>query len=158
MQAFSNLHVDNTPYPGCMLTSIYCVTINYILSLDHLLVASHISVKRWPNDKVKGHCETKNSLCYRALLSFKAFRWHPLNLRLQLPCYLVSYQLQVMQLPLYSTYIATVANSWPELDIKVFIACSYIASYVQITAAFDWPHLFCTLGVLFSMQILQLHS
>ena len=32
MQAFSNLHVDNTPYPGCMLTSIYCVTINYILT------------------------------------------------------------------------------------------------------------------------------
>ena len=30
MQAFSNLHVDTTPYPGCMLTSIYCVTINYI--------------------------------------------------------------------------------------------------------------------------------
>ena len=33
MQAFSNLHVDNTPYPGCMLTSIYCVTKNYMKAL-----------------------------------------------------------------------------------------------------------------------------
>ena len=31
---------------------------------------------------------------------------------------------------------------------KFFVACNYVSSYSQITAASDWPHPFCTLSVL----------
>ena len=37
------------------------------LSLEHLFVVSHISVTRWPSDKVKENCET-NLLCYAAVI------------------------------------------------------------------------------------------
>ena len=48
------------------------------------------------------------------------------------------------------SYIATfvlylqLANSWPELDIKVLVGyiAMYVASYSQITAASDWHCLF----------------
>ena len=54
-------------------------------SLGHLFVVSHISVKRWPSDKVKENCETNlkvHTLCYKPSLSYKVCRWRPLNIML----------------------------------------------------------------------------
>ena len=49
--------------------------------------------------------------------------WHPLNNRLQL------------------------ANSWPQIISKLLAATMDVATHSQITAASEWPCLFCTLGV-----------
>ena len=58
------------------------------LSLGHLFVASLISVKRGPTDKVKENCETNLKVhCVVQLqlsLCYKVFRWHLLNIMLQL--------------------------------------------------------------------------
>ena len=53
------------------------------LSLSHLFVVSRIA-KRWPSDKVKENFETNLEVhCFMQLsLSYKVFRWHPLNIML----------------------------------------------------------------------------
>ena len=53
------------------------------LSLGHLFVASHISVKRWPSDKAKENCDTNLKVCCVMLLSlsYKVFKWYLLNNR-----------------------------------------------------------------------------
>ena len=40
-----------------LLSTVYFSQCPLTLSLGHLIVASHISVKRWPSDKVKENCE-----------------------------------------------------------------------------------------------------
>ena len=83
--------------------------------------------------KVKENCKTnlKSTLCYAALLSYRMFRWHLLNIRLLLGIHLVTYSK-------FCSYLCTLT----ELDIKFLVAYSYVASYSQITATSDRPHLF----------------
>ena len=45
--------------------------VEFSLSLDHVFVVSHISVKRWPSDKVKENCETNLKVHCVMRLSFK---------------------------------------------------------------------------------------
>ena len=49
------------------------------LSLGHLFVVLHISVKRWPSGKVKENFETnlKVHCAMQLSLSYEIFRWYP---------------------------------------------------------------------------------
>ena len=62
----------------------YATKFSLALSLGHLFVVLHISVKRWPSDKVKENFETNLKVhCVMQLsLSYEVFRWHPLNIML----------------------------------------------------------------------------
>ena len=50
----------------------------------HVCVPVCDTTKRWPSDKVKENCETSLKVhCVMQLsLSYKVFRWHPLNIML----------------------------------------------------------------------------
>ena len=63
-----------------MLVSKFSLT----LSLGHLFTKMCDATKRWPNDKVKENCETNLKVCcvMQLSLSYKVFRWHPLNIML----------------------------------------------------------------------------
>ena len=54
------------------------------LSLGHLFTEMCDATKRWPSDKVKENCETNLKVCcvMQLSLSYKVFRWHPLNIML----------------------------------------------------------------------------
>ena len=79
MQKFYCLNVL-LEYLRCEHRSVYSIYVrpqfSLTLSLDHLFVASYISVKRWPSDKVKESCETNLKVhCIMQLsLGYKVFR------------------------------------------------------------------------------------
>ena len=54
------------------------------LSLDHLFTEISDTTKKWPSDNVKENFETNLKVhCIMQLsLSYKVFRWHPLNIML----------------------------------------------------------------------------
>ena len=79
-------------------------------------------------------------------LCYKIFRWHPLNIMLQ-----IANQVQpatvISQLVLYLMQLATCLCILALGDIIVLVTCSYVRSYSEITAAFEWLLLFFTLCV-----------
>ena len=62
------------------------------------------AVKGWPSDKIKENCETNPKVhCIMLLsLSYEAFRWHPLNEKLQLAGQLVKLCSYLCTLPIAS--------------------------------------------------------
>ena len=104
------------------------------LSLGHLFVVSHISIIRWPSDKVKENFETNLKVhCVMQLsLSYKVFRWHPLH-----EYHVIASQL-VSTLSCVATFLLylQLANSWPESNFWLYVQ---LYSYNQIIAASDWP-------------------
>ena len=84
------------------------------------------------------------------------FRWHPLNIHVSQV--ISRYLITVVTYSKLCSYLYTHSQLIRGLSLisKFLVACSYVASYRQITAASDWSCLFCTLDVLFSISLLFL--
>ena len=110
--------------------------------------------KRWQSDKVKEHCVTNlkvHCVTYVASLSYKVFKWHSLNIEV-IARYLVSQYSKLCTVATFVLYLQ-LANSWSIRVLLSQVATLYVYScYSQIITDSDWPHILCTLSVLFSIQ------